>query len=94
MDVDLELNCNGLPGVDFFVCTLVYAPYRQLVLNVCAVELDVNLDGSSLHLAFILLPADITLNVYLHNSTLVKLLFSVLVGSPSLSSFSTNTTYE
>lgn len=84
MDLHLDINGNGLPGVYFFVCTTVYAPFRQLVLNVCGAEVYVKLDVSSLHLAFILLPADITLNVFLHNSRLVKLLFSVLVGSTSL----------
>lgn len=43
------------------LCMLLY---RQLVLNVYSAEVYVNLYASSLHLAFIILPADITLNVY------------------------------
>lgn len=64
MDLHLDLNLDELPGVYCFLCTTVYFHYRQLVLNVCCAEVYVNLYVSSLHLAFIILPADITLNVY------------------------------
>lgn len=64
MDLHLDLNSDVLPGVYFSLCTTVYALYRQLVLNVYSAEVYVNLYVRSLHLAFIILPADITLNVY------------------------------